>query len=114
MTQSTSNRVDNIYKLMQGLALALIILFLTRFIQSVDSLTETVNLLKTEFKIGQSQSIDKLMYIEKTINIQDDKIINQGERIYNLEIFYYKRKTESEISKAMAKGRNNYLKSVKK
>lgn len=107
MTQSTNTRVDNIYKLMQGLALALIILFLTRFIQSVDSLTETVNLLKTEFKIGQAQSLEKLIYIEKTINDQDV-------RIDNLEILFWQGKTETDTEKAKAKGRERGLKNAKK
>ena len=107
MTQSTNTRVDNIYKLMQGLALALIILFLTRFIQSVDSLTETVNLLKTEFKVGQTQALEKLIYIEKTINDQDV-------RIDNLEILFWQGKTETDTEKAKTKGRERVLKNAKK
>jgi hypothetical protein len=107
MTQAANDKVSSLFRIIQNLALGVIILFLTRFIQSVDSLTETVGLLKTEVKVGQSQSMDKLIYIEKTVN-------DLGERVNNLETFYWQGKTEAEISKAKAIGRNQGFKSIKK
>jgi hypothetical protein len=48
--------------------------FMIRFIESVDTLTETVNLLKIEVSSGRAQQMEKLNTIEVIVNRHEDWI----------------------------------------
>lgn len=96
---ASEQRIDktgNYLRFVQTIALALISFFLVRFIDSVDSLTETVNLLKIEVKEGKSQALEKSIYIEKAVNDHEN-------RLNDIETILYQQETKIELLKITKK-----------
>lgn len=77
MTTEKTDRISTFLKWIQVIAFIVLIptvgFFLSRFIGSVDALTETVNILKTEVSTGRIQQMDKLNWIEVTVNKSVDR-----------------------------------------